>query len=175
LVRRRLVNLVTLVSLVVCAATVVAWRPSFRESHWVSWVRRDTTRNEFVSIKLMVSYGGVQASVARFPVLDAVMVQDFGPLGLHYEIDQAWRQVDNPLRFGAGTHVIPIPPGGSMRWLVVPLWAVAASAAVLPAIRVEWWRRRRRGRARSVGLCAACGYDLRATPGRCPECGRAAV
>ena len=52
-------------------------------------------------------------------------------------------------------------------WL--PHWLVAGVASVVP---LRWMialvtraRRRRRG------LCARCGYDVRVSQGRCPECG----
>ena len=44
--------------------------------------------------------------------------------------------------------------------------------AILPAI---WLTQNRRGKIRSrtlAGCCIHCGYDLRATPHRCPECGK---
>ena len=50
-----------------------------------------------------------------------------------------------------------------------PLWAVCLVTALPGALCVAH-RRRRRSRARA-GRCQRCGYDLRASPERCPECG----
>jgi rubrerythrin len=35
------------------------------------------------------------------------------------------------------------------------------------------WLKQRRAARRAKGLCIACGYDLRGSPDRCPECGAA--
>jgi len=50
-----------------------------------------------------------------------------------------------------------------------PYWPFALATAVLPVTRLGLKLKRRRDARR--GLCLCCGYDLCATPGRCPECG----
>jgi hypothetical protein len=64
---------------------------------------------------------------------------------------------------------------GGIKWfnynhaISFPVWAPLVIGCVLPAISGYRWRRQRRRRLR--GWCLACGYDLRASAGRCPECG----
>jgi hypothetical protein len=59
------------------------------------------------------------------------------------------------------------------RALIVPYWAILFVSSVAPAVWVMKWRVRQR--RLNSSLCAVCGYDLRATPDRCPECGAQAT
>ena len=56
--------------------------------------------------------------------------------------------------------------------VVIPHWFVALPFASVPAWHAARAVRRRWRLAR--GRCRKCGYDLRGTPGACPECGAAA-
>jgi hypothetical protein len=53
--------------------------------------------------------------------------------------------------------------------VTVPYWFLILWLALLPGRQVFIFYRNRSRRRR--GLCIACGYDLRASEARCPECG----
>ena len=71
--------------------------------------------------------------------------------------------------FGYQLHRTPSSAPSSAVVLHVPHWFWLALATI-PMLRRAWqWQRTVRWN--HEGRCSACGYDLRATPDRCPECG----
>jgi hypothetical protein len=56
-----------------------------------------------------------------------------------------------------------------------PPWPMLVMSGLVGALMYVWYRVERPGELRrerkAKGLCVRCGYDLRGTPQRCPECG----
>jgi hypothetical protein len=61
---------------------------------------------------------------------------------------------------------------GTTRSLRVSDWLLTPITAILPIIGLRRWLNRKRF---APDCCQTCGYDLRATPDRCPECGAVAT
>lgn len=59
--------------------------------------------------------------------------------------------------------------------LATPYWLIAAASLLVPVFQlvVAHYRKFKHLERRAAGMCLECGYDLRATPGQCPECGAA--
>jgi hypothetical protein len=164
-IRRRLFAGVSVLSLILCLATVGLWVRSFfaYDEYTSPRITCFSARGRFIVVTLdeartlaRVGWESHSASSRtgsnRYELIET------------NSFNRWWERVG--LRF-AHYRDIGVLVIGSPHWLPAILFALA------PA----WWvvgPWRRQSKRRKLGLCLNCGYDLRATPARCPECGSVA-
>jgi hypothetical protein len=177
-VTRRLLNLSTALSLLICLAAAALWVRSYDAWDRVLYQTDEDPRGDQRCFELGWNRGVFVFRHHHIAGLGRLYAEKDG---LHMEHDEP---AGEPLRarydrrpvllgFSFDAPVTTsVPPATWWRYSVhVPHYAVVTAAAVPPVARLRS-RRRRRARDRR-GLCAGSGYDLRATPDRCPECGQA--
>ena len=171
---RRLFNLAAAVSLLLCLALLfVRWRGrTIIDEFDFGYSRLYSARGNVAYVwtdRMWSMYGFVHYTWSvedpepgiLLDVLD-VLVDSPGSLGFRMDA-RAIRIFTLPPR---------IVPDAIDRVVVFPLWSVMTLFGLLPAlwlrerIPVLWKAKRQR-----QGLCKTCGYDLRASNHRCPECG----
>jgi hypothetical protein len=179
--RRKLFTLAAALAAVLFAAVCVLWVRSHRVRDyawvWVPWPADAAGGRRW--LKLDADSGGGQVELAWRVWTAAerarlIQLNRLGAAASYHrtfaEVPQAYAQSSPPTVWNSFGFKYYTGPTHTGVWL--PCWSAALLTAGPPAMwaagRV---RRRRRTKA---GHCPACGYDLRATPDRCPECGAVA-
>jgi hypothetical protein len=175
---RHLFTLCAAISLLVGVAVCVLWKRSYRLSEQVNWRNADAwrtvrTASGNVEVALLVTDWSAYAQLFHAPRYERdvarppfnflrLMGGNSGDVNSNWEWRGfAWHQKRN-------TRLGSLHAQG-----FVPFWSIAAVTLLLPLawVTLRLRSRVRRRRLRDQGFCPACGYDLRATPERCPECG----
>jgi hypothetical protein len=166
-------SVLTVLSLILCVGTVGIWMRSLAVEDDIFVLDKDHQGETFVTISLgEVGLSRYQIKSAGFAFSDAFPFHEmFHPPQAIKRYRPELPQVSFQflgVRWNEG-----IEQESTALYVIAPLWLPAVVTALLPSffvVRLLEARRRRR-RRRRFGLCQACGYDMRATPGRCPECG----
>ena len=171
--RRRLLNLLTALSLLLFVAVCVMWVRSYFAADQIG------VANARAYVRCAAIHGGslfvcstndAHRQPDRRWQVRTVKPDVFAPTAADLRTMGAERwSVAGIIHFARDRVKSPSLSGAGYTLLVVPLWLpAAASGCFAIAAGALVFRTRRRTR---TGRCAACGYDLRATPARCPECG----
>jgi hypothetical protein len=168
---RRLFQTATVMSAALCFATLGLWVHSLRGA---AWVRHGLPGgNDGTMVVHFASSCHCRFMIGRRRIAET---SDTAPDGigigatLDYENTTLGPSATGVFFFGeSGRNSFFFISRPSVLSVAVPHWAVALATLALPAA----WSiaRLRRLRQHRAGCCAICGYDLRSTPNRCPECG----
>jgi hypothetical protein len=186
---RRLFELFAILSLCLTLVVLVWWRWSYRAGASLAYQGGQWNGTVCNSDWCVVSSGAGGVGVSAGHHLD-----DYGDARIaawHRRNEtnlQRWtlrdRRASYPAGFGCrglrqlglgfAWGVADNEPTYSERVVVVPIWSLAL-LTFLPYTWIvgRWRKQRRRVRLARQGLCSDFGYDLRASQGRCPECGSA--
>ena len=166
--RRALNRLSLAVSLIVCVALCLLWVRSDRRSDYASVT---LAWRAFV----VMSYpGGLKLSTWPNPVQPRGMAFASYEYGVRNRFG-AWTDRPTVSWKNLGFDIKPLqfsnqskPDRGAFE-LFMPFWFLVTLCLAVPlTMAMRFVRKRRRAHA---NLCHACGYDLRGSKGRCPECG----
>jgi hypothetical protein len=177
--KRRPLNLLTFASLLLCVAVCVLWM----RGYWVSdAVLLAGRRGEWGTQSLSGTWVFAETNVpheratVRWDGFDSRLTSPWesgSPLSLPNHLGFGYRSTLLPtanMRVPNLEAGVRLPRVISTRMVLIPLWLPAAVFGLLPAARLY----RRVCPRYGEGRCRGCGYDLRATPERCPECGAVA-
>jgi hypothetical protein len=190
-VRQLVFNFCRVVSLLLLLAVIIAWARSYRVGDAIEWRRVTRDERTVFCWYLVLSSGRGGVALSRDAEdYDAghATIED---IGSHWRLF-GWKtgvptypQPVFHVGVGKPTTSFAINWGGGRRGgssaalrreLIVPYWALALLVGILPGVQLrQVLKNRRRRQRREAGRCPTCGYDLRATPDRCPECGGSAV
>jgi hypothetical protein len=178
--RRRLFNALTVLSLLLCTAAIV---DRWVQRHYFHWFELLTWRidgpDRIIRGLSITSFSGVVILASTTTCGEA---HNPPPSHIGYGIiaDEPRKATGSFLdRAGFNVGVRRYVRSrrfsaiwGISRTVELPTWFLAAVFVVLPTVAFAHRRHRLRDKRRAqTGHCTVCGYDLRATPGRCPECG----
>ena len=179
---RWIVQGVLVLCLVGCAITCTLWARSRQSAELLF---RRSERPGFTTETIVHSSGGLvlihrswrRADVARgWPVAAPVVRWEHRQLALSPDLRIAMRSAYDSWGFAFDVRRPSYASNSTRDWrhyrVMFPHWAAAVALGIPPLglLRPILARARTRRRARR-GLCRTCGYDLRATPDQCPECG----
>lgn len=176
---RRLPTLCSVISLLLCIALSALWVRSYFHVDRAYRLRPVVTRDgEGWSALGGWSDGGKLTLARQVTGVWLICTQSEqaknGAWGWHWHTyPYEHRPNDGGLLGKLGFQYESLGPGMQFErhWYVgAPHWFLILLLAALPVARVTSKLHRRR-RIRH-GLCPSCGYDLRGTPDRCPECGQ---